>query len=339
MTPALKGIGNRIGLGRLAYRVWHRPRQWCDWGRTYGWHLTWRAAWGDRAMAAAARRLPAPPPAQQRLAAPVYCLTGRRFWHQTAFCLHSLLRQGRTSLTLHIASDGTLDSVLSGRLAALIPEARILGHDELDERTAAALPPARYPTLHAHRRRFVLLRKLTDTMAGERGYRLFLDSDMLFWRRPDELLSRAERSEPLYMADLSDDGYALSRAMLKQRIGVEPAPGVNSGLVGAHAERVDWDLIERACKLLVAEGRDQRLLEQTLWAVVLAGQQARPLDAREYRLVIDPPGLRAALATGRPTLLHYAWHARLPYVADEWRLYVETLAPMPGTPIPDATKP
>lgn len=332
-------IPSRHAAAWLAYRLWYRPRRWCDWGRTYGWRLTWHAAWGERAMAAAARRLPAAPLPQQRLATPVYCLTGRRFWHQTAFCLHSFLRQGRVSPPLCLASDGSLDSVISARLTALFPEARILGDDELDERTAAALPPAHYPTLHAHRRRFVLLRKLTDTLAGERGYRLFLDSDMLFWHQPDELLNRAARSEPLYMADLGDDGYAVPRAVLKQRLGIEPAPGVNSGLVGAHAERVDWDLIERACKLLVAEGRDQRLLEQTLWAVVMASQEARPLDAGDYRLVIDPPGLRAVLAAGRPALLHYAWHARLPYLAHEWRHYVETLAPNPAAAAPDSAIP
>lgn len=335
----MESLARQLRLGRLAYRLWHRPRQWCDWGRRYGWRLTWRAARGERAMAAAVRSLPAPPPPQQRLDAPVCFLTGRHFWQQTAFCIHSLLRQGRTGVRLYLASDGTLDPGLGDRLIALFPDARILGHDELDEQTAAALPPARYPTLHAHRRRFVLLRKLTDTLAGQRGYRLFLDSDMLFWRRPDELLNRVGRSEPLYMADLGDDGYALPRAVLKQRLGVEAAPGVNSGLVGVHAERVDWDLVERACLLLVAEGRDQRLLEQTLWALILAGQDARPLDAGEYRVVIDSPGLQAALVAGRPVLLHYAWHARLPYGADEWRHYIETLAPNPVATAPDAANP
>ncbi|MDD2765428.1 MAG: hypothetical protein PHE83_15810 [Opitutaceae bacterium] len=339
MTFALQDISKRVGLGRLAYRLWYRPRQWCDWGRAYGWRLTWRAARGDRPMAAAARLLPAQSAAQYRLEIPVYFLTGRHFWHQTAFCVHSLQHFTDTALPLYFASDGTLDATIGGRLTTLFPGARILDHHELDERTAAALPPARYPTLHTHRRCFVLLRKLTDTLTDGRGYRLFLDSDMLFWRRPDELLRRARRSEPLYLADLGDDGYALPRAVLKQRLGVEPASGVNSGLVGAYAERVDWDLIERACKLLVAEGRDQRLLEQTLWAVVLATQEAKPLDAREYRVVINPPGLRAALAAGRPALLHYAWHARLPYVADEWRRYIETLMPNPGVSVTGAPKP
>ena len=326
MTFAFQGVAKRIGLGRLVYRIWHRPRQWCDWGRNYGWGLTVHAALGDRAMAAAAQRLPALSSAEQRFEVPTYFLTGRRFWHQTAFCVHSFLQYSRVRMPLRFTSDGTLDNAVSERLTTLFPDAQILGHHDLDERTAVALPPSRYPTLHAHRRRFVLLRKLIDTLAGEHGYRLFLDSDMLFWRRPDELLGRAGRSESLYMADLGDDGYTLPRAVLKQRLGVEPAPAVNTGLVGAHADNVDWDLLERACALLLAEGQDQRLLEQTLWAILLAQQNARALPASDYRVVIDPPACRAALAEGRPVLMHYAWHARLSYAADEWQRYLQETA-------------
>jgi hypothetical protein len=126
------------------------------------------------------------------------------------------------------------------------------------------------------------------------------------------------------MADLGDDGYTLPRSMLQEKLGVAPAPGVNSGVVAVRPEDVDWDLLERACAFLLAEGRDQRLLEQTLWAIVLGAQNGRRLPAAEYRLVIDPPACRDAIAAGRPALLHYAWHARLPYAAAEWQHYLET---------------
>ena len=257
---------------------------------------------------------------------PIYFLTGRRFWQQTLFCAHSFVRQSGLGAEFRFVSDGTMDDEIAQRLTRLFPAARVLSHAELDEKLAAALPPARFPTLHAHRRRFVLLRKLTDTLAGERGYRLFLDSDMVFWRRPDEMLARLARAEPFYMADLGDDGYTLPRSVLQEKLGITPAPGVNSGVVAVRPEDVDWDLLERACALLLAEGRDQRLLEQTLWAIVLGAQNGRPLPAADYRLVIDPPACREAIAAGRPALLHYAWHARLVYAASEWQAYLNSCA-------------
>jgi hypothetical protein len=314
-------LARQLSLGRIVYRFWHRPRQWCDLARTYGWGLNARAALGERRMGAAAARLPSLPAGETKLTAPIYFLTGRRFWPQTLFCAHSFVRHSGMGAEFRFVSDGTMDDEIARQLTRLFPDARILGHAGLDEKIASVLPPARFPTLHAHRRRFVLLRKLTDTLAGELGYRLFLDSDMIFWRRPDELLARLARAEPLYMADLGDDGYTLARSVLQEKLGVIPAPGVNSGVVAVHPEKVDWDLLERACALLLAEGRDQRLLEQTLWAIVLGAQNGRPLPAADYRLVIDPPAGREARAAGRPALLHYAWHARLLYSASEWQHY------------------
>jgi hypothetical protein len=322
----MKSLLHQFRLGRFVYQIWYRPRQWCDWGHAYGWRLAWRAATGGHTMAAAVRRLPELPPVTAHLDVPVYFLTGRRFWHQTAFCVHSFIRHSRAGFPLIFMSDGTLDANIAERLTALFPNARVLSHVELSEKIAAFLPRSRYPALNTHRHRFVLLRKLTDTLVGEHGYRLFFDSDMLFWNHPGELLARVRRGESLYMADAGGDGYTLPRSILKQYLSVEPAPTVNSGLIGVHADNIDWDLLERACALLLTEGQDQRLLEQTLWAILLAQQNARALPASDYRVVIDPPACRAALAEGRPVLMHYAWHACLSYAADEWQRYLQETA-------------
>ncbi|MDE3084846.1 MAG: hypothetical protein KGJ37_06480 [Verrucomicrobiota bacterium] len=293
---------------------------------TYGYKLAWHAAIGECQMRRAAACLPPlKPGAYGELPIGICFLTGQSLMHQTLFCAHSFARHYGSAARFYFLSDGSLDSAATQLFASKFFNARVITHDELDERLAAALPPIRYPTLHAHRRRFVLLRKLTDTLAGQQGYRVFFDSDMIFWKRPEELIARAERNEPFYMADLGEGGYTLPRAVLKQKLGVDPAPGVNSGLVAACAEKVDWDLIERACVLLLDEGHDRRLLEQTLWAIVLGAQTAQPLPAADYRLVIDPPAWRAAISAARPVLLHYAWHARLPYVASEWRQYLNSI--------------
>jgi hypothetical protein len=149
---------------------------------------------------------------------------------------------------------------------------------------------------------------------------------MLFWREPTELTARARNQDPLYLSDISPDGYTANRTELRRALGVSVAEGVNSGLVGLDANQIDWELMERACAFLRAHPGDQRLLEQTLWAVALGAQSARPLNSSDYKVVIDPSGFRGALASHPPALLHYAWHARLPYAANEWRRYQASLA-------------
>jgi hypothetical protein len=322
MKPITDGL-RRAGAGRMAYRCWHRPRQLCDLARTYGWRLVAGALANEPFMRRAARRLPPPEPVSGTRA-PAYFLTGQRFWHQTAFCAHSLRRNGGEGTPLIFTSDGSLDGACASALLAIFPDARILSDRDAEGRIAAVLPPTRYPVLHAHRGRFVLLRKLLDTLTDMEGYGLVLDSDMLFWRRPDSLLARAEREQPFYLSDIGEEGYTLPLRELKSALGVEAAAGVNSGLVAAHAGKVDWDLMERACRLLVGSAGDQRLLEQTLWAIALGGQDAKRLCEADYRVVIDPDGWRAAMEEN-PVLIHYAWHARLPFVAGEWRRYLRTV--------------
>jgi hypothetical protein len=168
-----------------------------------------------------------------------------------------------------------------------------------------------------------MLRKMTDAMAGQSGYRLVFDSDMLFWAAPTELVTRASANQPLYLADLTDDGYTMSRADILRHLGHPAAKGVNGGLVALAAHRIDWELMEKACALLWESLGDRRLVEQTLWAIALAGQEAAPLDPVAYRLLIDPKMWQRARAEAKsPPLLHYAWHARLPYAATEWRRYL-----------------
>ena len=54
------------------------------------------------------------------------------------------------------------------------------------------------------------MRKLTDVHAGRTGWRLFLDSDMLFFARPDFLLAwLADPRQPCHMIDVvSAYGYS-----------------------------------------------------------------------------------------------------------------------------------
>jgi hypothetical protein len=171
----------------------------------------------------------------------------------------------------------------------------------------------------------VLLRKLTDAMAGQQHYRMFFDSDMLFWREPQDLLERAAAHGALYMADIADDGYTVSRQILREKFGVTAASAVNSGLVGLNAEKIDWDLLERVCAFLVEAPGDKRLVEQTLWAVALGAQSASPLPAHDYCVVVDPRQWEDAQNGAAPILLHYAWHARLAYTAEEWRRYLDLI--------------
>jgi hypothetical protein len=320
---SLRSWLRRHGVGRWLYRTVHRPLESLDLGRTYGWPLWWRATFGHRAMRLAAHRLP-PLPVASDWPMTVCFLTGREFLHQTLFCAHSLVRHTGLMPRFEFYSDGSLTDRHTRAILRLFPHALVPSARDSEAAVRAALPPGQFPSLHAVRRDFVLLRKLTDAMAGHRDYRIFLDSDMLFWSPPHEWLALAQSHTPLYLTDINPDGYTATAAEITLALGVPAARQVNSGLIGLDAAQLDWPALERACAWLRTAPGDPRLLEQTLWAIALGPMNAQPLAPDRYRVLVDPPTWAAARAqTPEPALLHYAWQARLPYTASEWRRYIK----------------
>jgi hypothetical protein len=315
-----------LGIGRLLYKFWHGPLGRRDQRQRYGRDFEERARLGEEEMRQAGTSLPPQPPVapRPRLSCPVHVLTGANYWHQTAFCLHSLQHAfGEALQRVVVHSDGTLGTEHKESLRAVVPGAVFEEEEEVAARLDRWLPESRFPVLRRQRLELVLMRKLLDALAGQDGYHLFVDSDVLFWREPRELVEAATAEQSLYLDEGSGESYCLPRAKLERELGMTLPPGVNSGLVGLQAGSLDWELLERA--VAVMEGRgNRRILEQSLWGVALATQNPRALDPTSYKLCGYPEhvaALRAGPAENFPTMVHYAWHARYPYLESEWKIY------------------
>jgi hypothetical protein len=145
-----------------------------------------------------------PRPAAAPEASEAHFLTGRRFWYQTAFCLHSLRQQGGEIRAVFV-DDGSFTDALIAEMQRQFPGSRVLRASATEAHLDACLPASRYPTLRAQRRTYLHLRKLTDVHAGRTGWRLVLDSDMLFFRPPVALLAwLREPDRPIHMLDVHD---------------------------------------------------------------------------------------------------------------------------------------
>ena len=253
---------------------------------------------------------PEPPPNSPE----VYFLTGRRFWYQTAFCLHSLRRHGGDVRAVFI-DDGSFDAALTAEMSAKFPGCRIVGVAETDAWLDAVLPVDRYPTLRAQRLTYLHLRKLTDVHAGRSGWRLVLDSDMLFFRRPETLLGwLAAPERPVHMVDVHDAyGYpATSLAALTK----EPVPEkVNVGICGFRSDDIDWDFLEHAAATLIRRHGTSYYLEQALVALQASTQNPLRLSEVDYRLMPDEHECRHPTAV----LHHYVDLSKRGYFRYAWR--------------------
>lgn len=301
--------------GRLWYLLYHQPlaaiaRSWREGGP---WQQ-WIDARARRAMISAAARLPVSPPLPPG-APSVHLLTGRRFWYQTAFCVHSLRRQGAEVSPVFL-DDGTLDSNLAAEARRIFPDARLVPVADATAHLDRTLPVDRFPSLRRQRLSYVHLRKLTDVHAGNDGWRLVLDSDMLFFRRPDALLAWLARPEcPIHMLDVHD-AYGYPTSALAALTGAPPPARVNVGVCGLRSETIDWNRLEDWTANLLARHGSSYYLEQALVALLLTGRTSLRLSAGDYQLMPTLAECRKPSAA----MHHYVALSKRGYFRYSWRL-------------------
>lgn len=313
---SFRSAAKDAGLGRLAYRFWHAPASAVRQSLAAGGPLQqWIDRRGHREMTRAASTLPTArtPPAAHL--PELHFLTGRRFWDQTAFCLHSLQQQSGLVFRAVLHDDGSFDAATIDQLKSLFPAAEVRRRTDNDARVAAVLPPAKFPFLHDRRRRYPNILKLTDAHAGARGWRLVLDSDMLFFRHPDFLLAwLAAPDRPLHMVDVTDSyGYPLP--VMAEFAGAPIPHLINVGLTGLQSDAIDWEKMESWCRRLIEAHGTSYYLEQALVAMLLAGRDCAIAPAADYVLAPDEAECRAP----RAVLHHYVANSKRGYFRHAWR--------------------
>jgi hypothetical protein len=247
----------------------------------------------------------------------VHLLTGKRFAYQTAFCLSSLARHCPIPVHAEIHDDGSLDPASAALLTRLSPALVIHSHAEILARLNEHLPTSRYPTLRERWLNYPNLRKLIDVHLARTGWRLVLDSDLLFFRTPSVLIdwSRAP-DRPLHAVDCTES-YGYSRALMERLAGATIPPLVNVGICGLRSDSLDWDELEHWCATLMREERTSYYLEQALCAMLMARISARTIAPAADYITLPSP---AEIAAPTAVMHHYVDTAKRGYFRTAWRL-------------------
>lgn len=306
----------RFGIGKLALLLWYRPVGLLRHSWQNGGPLVQRGTERQRQeMVAAAVKLPPLPTPARDTPLRFHLLTGRQFWYQTAFCLHSLARVAGEPVAAEIYDDGTIDSTVAGHLQRLGPAIRIVPHAEILSRLDRDLPASRFPVLRERWIKYPNIRKLTDVHLGATGWKLVIDSDLLFFRKPTLLLKWLQAPDrPLHAIDCTES-YGYSRPLLERLAGAPLAPLVNVGLTGLRSESLDWGQLEAWTAELIARERTNYYLEQALVAMLVAGRACAIAPPADY---ITLPSREEVL---HPTaaMHHYVAHAKRWYFRHGWR--------------------
>ena len=317
---ALKPLGRFPG--RLLYHAWHRPLGALSRCRHEGGPLEqWRTERGRRHMETAAWTLPALPDCGGN-PLEVHVLTGRRFWYQTAFCLWTLAHHAGRDLAPCIYDDGTLTEEFATPLLRLFPAVRIVSQCEILARLDQHLPAARFPHLRERWLRYPNIRKLTDVHAGASGWKLVIDSDLLFFRKPEFLLAWLDHPDrPLHAVD-SETSYGYPRELMGRLAGHELAELVNVGLCGLRSDALDWERLEHWCRTLIEGHGPHYFLEQALVAMLVAGQRCAVAPGSDYLTCPQPP----EAADCRAVMHHYVADSKRWYFQRNWRRVLASAA-------------
>lgn len=312
----------RIGLGRLALALWHRPvgrfRQSL---RNGGPFAQRRTEFQRQEMEHAAEHLPPIPTGASAIT--LHLVSGRKFWYQTAFCLHSFAQAARVPIKVEIYDDGTCDDFVLSRLARLGPAIRFCSIDSTRERLERHLPRERFPVLRDRWDHYPNIRKLIDPHLGSVGWKLVTDSDLLFFRRPGFLLSWLRAPDRLLHATDCVESYGYTRRLLEHVAGASLPQQVNVGLCGLRSESLDWDELERWCATLIAAERTSYYLEQALVAMLAARASSCAIaPAADY---VTMPA-RSEVVAPRAVMHHYVDTSKRWYFRYGWRHALATAA-------------
>jgi hypothetical protein len=188
--------------------------------------------------------------------------------------LYSFLRWAEGRIALFVHSDGSLTRDDAARLQEHFPKVRLVAPEEGREFVERRLVGPNYAFLRDYRAKHYLSPKVLDIHLSEGARTIVLmDTDVLFFRRPDEILSRCLGPTPgPEVTSFRDQFDWLStvapRAVVEGRCRTRIEPGFNSGMVVLPRWGDEqYDFFERMLRAFPPAWLDHYFVDQLLLAL------------------------------------------------------------------------
>lgn len=244
----------------------------------------------------------------------IHFLTGKKFWDQTCFCAYSMAQHTPVSLRPWIYDDGSLAEKHQTEIKRIFPNAQIITNEEITELINQHLPENKFPYLRERRINYPNIRKLTDVHVGSMGWKLVLDSDMLFFQTPEFLINWLKSPEtPCHMVDV-ETSYGYSQELMESLAQTSIPQKLNVGICGLKSEDIDWEQLEHWCKILIEQQGTHYYQEQALIAMLMANHSCAVAPSEDYivmpnqQQVISPQAVMHHYVSDSKSLyFRYGW--------------------------------
>jgi len=246
-------------------------------------------------------------------------LTGEKYLHQSLFCAFSfyefLSPEARPDFLINFYDDGSLCPSTLDMLKTNFPSIHVISSEHTAQKFNRLLPADKYPHLHKKRAMYPHIRKLTDIHLGSQGWQLVLDSDMLFFDRPSQLLAWLKKPEAPFLLFDPISSYHYSFGLMEGLTGNTVHPHLNVGIAGLKSEDINWDQVEHWIAALEKKEGTSYLLEQALTAMLCAGKEIIIADKDQYLVKPDKKDVEHL----QTTLHHYVAESKEWYYKMAWK--------------------
>lgn len=308
-------INKKISLGLIVYKLYYQPRSFLERLIHKGVTNTILEFQAKLQMEKATYHLKS---VNNELAInqlEIHFLTGKKFWYQTCFCAYSMAQHTTFPLRPVIYDDGSLEKKYQKEILRIFPNAKIILKSEIEERIDQYLPQNKFPYLRERRLNYPNMRKVTDVHVGSKGWKLVLDSDMLFFRTPNILLDWLKSPQkPCHMVDV-ETSYGYSHSLMASLAQAEIPKRINVGICGLKSEEIDWDKLEYWCKTMIEQEGTSYYQEQAIVAMLMAGKSRLVTSTEDYIVMPD----REEVIQPKAVLHHYVAGSKSCYFRYGWQ--------------------
>jgi hypothetical protein len=213
----------------------------------------------------------------------IHILTCHRDLLETLWCLKTFYHFSKLNLGLVIHDDGTLSPADITIFHNHFVNCRLVRKKEADEKLSSALKNTPFSFRCRFQDFLLLSMKLFDPFffSGADNI-LLLDSDVLFFNKPSEVMDCCANSMPCFMDDYQN-AYSLLISDLNKVVDKKVIDRFNSGLLCYQRKKIDLETVEKLLKSVLCNKNFDNTgwIEQTIFALLFSLLEDPPIRLSE----------------------------------------------------------